>query len=124
MNIRAIKLRIATTKGDFGFKFEFGRGLTVIRGSNSSGKSTLINCLLYGLGMEELIGGKGEKVLPYAVKEYFLQGDVRVVVEASEVFVELENSSGRSVMLRRAIRDALRNPKLVEVFEGAWSGPT
>lgn len=40
MNIRAIKLRIATTKGDFGFKFEFGRGLTVIRGSNSSGKST------------------------------------------------------------------------------------
>ncbi|MGA4423103.1 AAA family ATPase [Ralstonia nicotianae] len=118
MNIRAIKLRIATTKGDFGFKFEFGRGLTVIRGSNSSGKSTLFNCLLYGLGMEELIGGKGEKVLPYAVKEYFLHGDIRVVVEASEVFVELENSSGRSVTLRRAIRDTVRSPKLVEVFEG------
>ena len=45
MNIRAIKVRLATVKGDFGFKFEFGRGLTVIRGSNSSGKSTLFNCL-------------------------------------------------------------------------------
>lgn len=119
MNIRAIKLRIATALGEFGFKFEFSRGLTVIRGSNSSGKSTLFNCLLYGLGMEEIIGGKGEKVLPYAVKEYFLQGEVRIAVDASEVFVEIENSSGRTVTLRRAIRDNVRNPKLVEVFEGA-----
>jgi len=118
MNIRAIKLRIATAKGDFGFKFEFSRRLTVIRGSNSSGKSTLFNCMMYGLGMEELIGGKGEKVLPYAVKDYFLHGEVRTAVEASEVFIELENSSGRSVTLRRAIRDAVRSSKLVEVFEG------
>ncbi|QQX86715.1 AAA family ATPase [Cupriavidus necator] len=119
MIIRAIKLRIETANGDFGFKLEFSRGLTVIRGSNSSGKSTLFNCILYGLGMEELIGGKGEKVLPYAVKEYFLQGDVRVAVEASEVFIEIENASGKIVTLRRAIRDAVRSPKLVEVFEGA-----
>ena len=119
MKIRAVKLRISTAGGEFGFKFEFSRALTVIRGSNSSGKSTFYNTLIYGLGMEELIGGKGEKVLPYAVKEYFLQGDSRVMVENSEVFVELENSSGRSVTLRRAIRDTVRQSKLVEVFEGA-----
>lgn len=119
MNIRAIKLRLATTRGDFGFRFEFGRGLTVVRGSNSSGKSTLFNCLMYGLGMEELVGGRGEKVLPYAVKEFFNHGEERVDVIASEVFVELENSSGTSVTLRRAIRDTARDSKLVEVFEGA-----
>jgi hypothetical protein len=119
MKIRAVKLRITTVRGEFGFKFEFSRGLTVIRGSNSSGKSTFYNTLIYGLGMEELIGGKGEKVLPYAVKEYFVQGDSRVTVESSEVLVELENSSGRSVMLRRAIRDTVRQSKLVEIFEGA-----
>lgn len=119
MNIRAIKLRLATARGDFGFKFEFGRGLTVVRGSNSSGKSTLFNCLMYGLGMEELVGGRGEKVLPYAVKEFFNHGEERVEVAASEVFVELENSSGSTVTLRRAIRDTARDPKLVEVFEGA-----
>jgi predicted ATPase len=76
MNIRAIKLRIVTVAGEFGFQFQFSRGLTVIRGSNSSGKSTLFNCLIYGMGMEELIGGKGEKVLPYAVKDHFLQGEI------------------------------------------------
>lgn len=119
MNIRAIKLRLATAKGDFGFQFEFGRGLTVIRGGNSSGKSTLFNCLMYSLGMDELVGGRGEKVLPYAVKDYFNQGEERVDVVASEVFVELENSSGSSVTLRRAIRDTVRDSKLVEVFDGA-----
>ena len=119
MNIRAIKLRIETARGEFGFKYEFSRGLTVIRGSNSSGKSTLFNCLMYGLGMEELIGGKGEKVLPYAVKEFFMQGDTRIAVENSEVFIELENSSGSSITLRRAIRNAVRQSKLMEVFEGA-----
>lgn len=119
MKIRGLKLRITTAQGQFGFKFEFSRGLTVIRGSNSSGKSTLYNTLIYGLGMEELIGGKGEKVLPYAVKEYFVQGDSRVAVESSEVLIELENASGRSVTLRRAIRDSVRQPKLMEVFDGA-----
>ena len=119
MKIRAVKLRITTSRGEFGFKFEFSRGLTVIRGSNSSGKSTFYNTLVYGLGMEELIGGKGEKMLPYAVKEYFLQGDSRIIVERSEVLVELENLSGRSVTLRRAIRDSARQSKLMEVFEGA-----
>lgn len=119
MKIRAIKLRIATTRGDFGFQFEFGRGLTVVRGSNSSGKSTLFNCLMYGLGMEELVGGRGEKVLPYAVKEFFSLGEERLEVVASEVFVELENSSGACVTLRRAIRDTVRDSKLVEVFNGA-----
>lgn len=119
MKIRALKLRITTAQGEFGFKFEFSRGLTVIRGSNSSGKSTLYNTLIYGLGMEELIGGKGEKVLNYAVKEYFVQGERRVSVESSEVLVELENASGRSVTLRRAIRDSVRQSKLMEVFEGA-----
>lgn len=119
MKIRAVKLRITTTQGEFGFKFEFSRGLTVIRGSNSSGKSTFYNTLIYGLGMEELIGGKGEKVLPYAVKDYFVQGDSRVTVERSEVLVELENASGHSVTLRRAIRDSVRQSRLMEVFEGA-----
>lgn len=119
MIIRAIKLRIETAIGEFGFSFRFGRRLTVVRGSNSSGKSTLFNCLIYGLGMEELIGGKGEKVLNYAVKDHFLQGETSIRVDMSEVLIELENASGRIVTLRRAIRDPARHAKLVEIFEGA-----
>jgi len=119
MIIRAIKLRAVTTEGDFGFYFPFARGLTIIRGNNSSGKSTLLNCLLYGLGMEELIGGKGEKVLNYAVKEHVDYDGRQISILASEVFVELENSTGHIITLRRAIRDEVRSTKLVEIFEGA-----
>lgn len=119
MKIRAIKLKVATADGDYGFRFEFGRGLTVIRGNNSSGKSTLLNCLMYSLGMEELVGGRGEKVLNSAVKEHFFYKDKRVDVQSSEVFVELEGPAGNCVTLRRAIRDELRSTKLIEVFEGA-----
>ena len=119
MKIKTVKLRISTAQGEYGFKFEFSRNLTVIRGSNSSGKSTFYNTLLYGMGMEELIGGKGEKVLTYAVKDHFVQGEHKITVDSSEVLVELENASGRSVTLRRAIRDSVRQVKLVEIFEGA-----
>lgn len=119
MKIRAIKLKVATADGDYGFSFEFGRGLTVIRGNNSSGKSTLLNCLMYSLGMEELVGGQGEKVLNSAVKEHFVYKERRVDVLSSEVFVELEGAHGNSVTLRRAIRNEVRSTKLIEVFDGA-----
>jgi hypothetical protein len=120
MIINGIKLRIATAKGDFGFVFEFSRNLTVIRAKNSSGKSTLFNSVLYGLGMEELIGGRNEKVLPYAVKEHFQFNDNRIEVVASEILLEISNSAGKVVTLRRAIRDSKRDVKLIEVFDVAY----
>lgn len=116
MIIRAIKLRAITEKGDFGFCFEFARNLTIIRGSNSSGKSTLINCLLYALGMEEIVGGKGEKVLNYAVKDYCEYEGRQVNLAASEVLLEIENTVGEVITLRRVIHDEARSNKLVEIF--------
>ncbi len=77
MKIRAVTLRVTTAQGEFGFKFEFSRGLTVIRGSNSSGKSTLYNTLIYGLGMEELIGGKSRPLnLPVKSKRFNYRADL------------------------------------------------
>lgn len=117
MIIRSIKLRAATGDGEFGFKFDFDRNLTIIRAKNSSGKSTLFNSLLYGLGMEELVGGRNEQVLPYAVKDYLEYDGRRIIITASEVLVEVENRSGEIITIRRAIRDANRGSKLIEVFE-------
>ncbi len=119
MIIRGVKLRAVTQQGEFGFSFVFDRNLTIIRGRNSSGKSTLYNCLLYGLGMEEIVGGRGEKTLPYAVKEYIEFENKKIPIVASEVYLEIENSLGKIVTLRRAIRDEIRDSKLVEVFESA-----
>lgn len=119
MIIRGIRLRASTNEGEYGFRFNFARTLTIVRAKNSSGKSTLFNSLLYGLGMEELVGGKNEKVLPYAVKEHIEYDGRRILVTASEVLLEIESRSGEVVTLRRAIRDQVRDPKLIEVFAGA-----
>lgn len=118
MIIRAIRLIISTPKGPFGFSFSFSRNLTVIRGGNSSGKSTFFNVLLYSLGMEEIVGGKGVQSLPYAVRDYFDFSGERIDVTASEVLIEIENKQGAVVTLRRAIRDDVRDTRLVEVFGG------
>jgi hypothetical protein len=119
MRIQAIKLRIATNEGDFGFHVKFSERLTIIRGNNSSGKSTLFLSLLYGMGMEELAGGKNDVVLPYATKTHFIYDGRQIEVLASEVLVELSNQFTDVVTLRRAIRDNERSPKLIEVLEGA-----
>lgn len=118
MQINAVKLRVVTGQGDFGFFVPFGKHLTIIRGNNSSGKSTLFLSLLYGLGMEEIAGGRNETVLPYATKDHFMYEGRRIEVLASEVLVEISNAAGDTVTFRRAIRDTQRSPKLIEVLDG------
>src|SRR6185437_9592855 len=108
VKIRAIRLHVTTPAGDFGFNEVFSRTLTIVRGGNSSGKSTFFNTILFGLGMEELIGGRGDRTLPYAVKDYFEFGGDRIPVSSSEVLIEIENGAKEIVTLRRSIRDNQR----------------
>jgi hypothetical protein len=119
MIIRGIRFVAATAQGQFGFSFNFGRNLTIIRAGNSGGKSTLVNSLLYALGMEEIVGGKSEKFLPYAVKDYVEHAGAKVAISSSEILLEIESGSGEVVTLRRAIKDSARSTKLVEIFSSA-----
>ena len=65
IKINGLRINIINKKGLFGNEFTFEKGLNIIRGNNSSGKSTVFQSLLYGLGMEELIGGKNTAALQY-----------------------------------------------------------
>ncbi|MGY2277648.1 AAA family ATPase [Pseudomonas monsensis] len=120
MIIKAIRLNISTREGEFGFAFSFDRNLTIIRGSNSSGKSTVFNSILYAFGMEELVGGKNQASLPYALKDYFEFEGEKVFVEKSEILLEVENRVGDIVTFRRSITDEQKSPKLVEVLNGPY----
>ncbi|MBR8317338.1 AAA family ATPase, partial [Burkholderia dolosa] len=119
MFISAAEVRINSSGERFGFRCDFKSGLNVIRGNNSSGKSTLVNTLMYGLGLEEVVGMKGERALTSAVRDSFqFDGGVRQIDE-SAVLVEVRNAAGRTVTFRRPIKNADKSTKLVEVFDGA-----
>jgi predicted ATPase len=69
LKIRALKIEVNTTSGLFGAEFNFSNGLNIIRGDNSTGKSSLFQSIIYGLGFEELLGGKNEKTMQSALKD-------------------------------------------------------
>ena len=79
MKIRAIRLFMQTAIGPHGYEFQFGDRLTIVRANNSSGKSTFFHTLLYAIGMEELLGTRGEKSLQTAVREQFIDGDEKKI---------------------------------------------
>jgi hypothetical protein len=119
LKIHAVRLRVETESGMFGFDHRFGQNLTIIRGGNSAGKSTLVNSLLFGIGMEELVGGKSEATLPYAVKDWLEHDGVKIPIKTSEVLVEMSGASESVFTFRRAIKHPQRSPKLVEIADGA-----
>ncbi|WP_042153120.1 MULTISPECIES: hypothetical protein [unclassified Pseudoalteromonas] len=105
---------------DYGYKIKFKPGLNIIRGDNSSGKSTFVNSLIYALGMEEIIGSKGNAALPYALKDRFdLNGSEKRVL-SSTVYLEVENKLGKVITLKRAIKSADVNTKLIQIIDGAY----
>ena len=69
IKINAIKIEVNTNSGLFGAEYEFTDGFNIIRGDNTSGKSSLFQSILYCLGFEELIGGKNEKTMQSVPKD-------------------------------------------------------
>lgn len=120
MIIRGLKVNLITDDGNYGFSEIFSRNLTVIRAGNSGGKSTLVASILYVLGMEELLGGKGESVLPYCLSTYFEYEKQKIEVIASEVYMEIENKHGKVKTIRRTIKDNFKSTKLIELYDSKY----
>lgn len=120
MKFRKFKVKLLSNGEWYGYELKFTSGLNIIRGDNSSGKSTFVNSLIYTLGMEELIGYKGPSSLPYALGSYFELDDKRYDVIESYCLLELENSEGKIITLKRYIQSKDIDHKLVQVIEGAY----
>ncbi len=118
LKIRAIKLEVNTTSGLFGAMFNFNSGLNIIRGDNSTGKSSLFQSILYGLGFEELLGGKNEKTMQSVLKDQVEFPDGKLhPVNQSFVYLEIENKE--IITIQRSITSDSRKAQLVDVYSGA-----
>ena len=121
LKIRALKININTDKGVYGTPLiKFNDGLTIIKGFNSTGKSTLFQSILYCLGLEELIGGKNEKTMQSVLKSEILNNESQIearVIE-SNILLEIEGLSIATV--KRYISSEAKKSGLVEVYDGPF----
>lgn len=112
--INRLKLEIKTTDSSnsdqvYGFDIPFSKGLNVIAGQNSKGKSTISSCIYYALGMEELLGSQNEKALDKALKTEFnttepiSQQIIKHRISHSKIYIEIANTSNVVYTIRRII---------------------
>lgn len=118
LKIRAINLVVhCADEQSFSANYTFTSGLNIVRGDNSAGKSTLYHSIIYGLGAEELLDGRNEKVLQSVLKESVqYENQIHQVLES---YVQLEIEAREIVTVKRSIISRNRSPKLVEVAYGA-----
>ena len=120
LKIRALKIEVNTTSGLYGAEFNFSNGLNFIRGDNSTGKSSLFQSIIYGLGFEELLGGKNEKTMQSALKDQveFPRNKLHNITQ-SFVYLEIENKSKEIVTIKRSVASPTRKSQLIDVYYGA-----
>ncbi|MES2650558.1 MAG: hypothetical protein V4663_02405 [Bacteroidota bacterium] len=118
LKINAIKIEVNTNHGLYGNEIKFDKGLNIVRGDNSSGKSSLFQSIIYGLGFEELLGGKNEKTMQSALKDQVeFPKDTFHQVLQSFIYLEIENET--IITIRRGVTTENRKSQLVDVYDGA-----
>ncbi len=120
LKINNVKIEVNTNNGLFGTFHKFEFGLNIVRGNNTSGKSSLFQAIVYALGFEELIGGRFEKTMQSVLKDQveYPKGEFHSVLQ-SFVLLEIENANGDILTLRRFVRNPNRKSQLIDVYLGS-----
>lgn len=107
---------------EYGFDYSFNKKLNFISSlKNTQGKSSVIEAILYCLGMEELLGGTNEHVLkPVFRNELKHDEKVRKIID-SRFYLEIENKDGQVVTVSRYGKSEAFKPTLMTVHYGKLS---
>ncbi|KMK75269.1 AAA family ATPase [Alkalihalobacillus pseudalcaliphilus] len=118
LNLMCLKLTIDTVEGKFGSNVPFKKGFNVLRAKNTKGKSSIINSILYSLGIEELLGGKNAKTMKPALKDKLNYQDKELNVLESKVQLEFSNKNGEIITVTRWIKSESIDERLIRVHDG------
>ena len=115
--INRIKAISRTDGGEYGFDYALSAGLNLISSAeNTKGKSSAILAIYYCLGFEEIIGGKGKKILTSVYKTVVEDKDKGTYnVLESEAWLEISNGS-EVITIKRTAEMINRNENLVTVY--------
>lgn len=117
LHINAFRVTLATNRGPYGAMVLFDNGLNVIRAENTSGKSALMNGMLYALGLEILVGKRGIEATKPVLWDKGDYGGQPFNVLESFVEIEIANGSGEVVTIRRYVKGEI-DTHLIKVIHG------
>ena len=118
LRINRIKVKIFTDNGVYGFDTSFDSGLSFLASEeNTCGKSSILAAVYYCLGLEEILGGKGEKALTSAFKTTIEDGNKTWSVLQSCAYLEISNGA-EVVTLFRTAKMLNRDSRMITVYYG------
>lgn len=116
LRINRLRVEIQTEDGLYGTDEIFEDGLNFLASEdNTCGKSSIIEAIYYCLGFEEIIGGRGEKVLTSAYKTFIEDGERKLAVLESKAYLEISNGQ-EIITLFRTAKMEHRDAKLITVY--------
>ena len=103
INYVSSEIYVRGCRKKYGFRFDFNSGLNIITGQNSSGKSSILSCIYYNLGMEQLLGMGTSKssLLDKCLTSEFTYKNETYTVTQSVINLEIENNNGKKALLER-----------------------
>ena len=119
LKIRKLKIEITILGAkNFGCYYEFeANKLNIVKGTNHSGKTTLVSAIFYGMGMEELLGGQNTKALDSILTSVVPFQKTEYNTNESAIYLEIENSNNKIITIKRYARHIDINPKIAYIYE-------
>lgn len=117
LQIRRLRIETQTIDGLYGVDIPFDVGLNVIHADNTLGKSACFQAMVYGLGLEGVLGPSRNVPLKSALTRRLRKADKsEATVVESKIYLELRNSQDRYITIRRSSNEDSKD--LVSVWEG------
>ena len=124
LRINRVKVEIFTENGIYGTDIDFNSSLTFLSSEdNTCGKSSILAAVYYCLGLEEIIGGKGDKVLTSVYKTTIEYGDQVWNVLQSAMYLEISNGVD-TVTLFRAAKMNGRDSRMITIYHSSLNDIT
>jgi len=117
LRIGGVRLQASTPSGVYGRDIAFQPGLNIIHADNSLGKSTIVNAILFGLGLEGACTPEHTPPLPGSMTRELITGSGPVPVTSSVVVLEIGNAGGQFLTIERRIENA-KGSTLVSTWLG------
>lgn len=118
LRVRRLRLHVLTENGAVAQDIVFPDGCVVLQSVNTVGKSSVLNSILYALGLEGMLGPSHDVPLPHAFTDWIEVDEENHVVLESRVLLEIEGEESSVLTVERAIKGN-ESRHLIKAWSGA-----